>query len=99
MKLKCILFWMCFVATGFAQTHQVSKEVLPTSSQSAWADAEIGAIIHFDVVNFVPGYDFRKWGTHPPASVFNPSQLNTDQWVRAAKAAGATYAVLVEKHC
>ncbi len=99
MKLKCILFWMCFVVTGFAQTHKVSKEVLPTSSQSAWADAEIGAIIHFDVVNFVPGYDFRKWGTHPPASVFNPSRLDTDQWVRAAKAAGATYAVLVAKHC
>jgi len=99
MKLKCILFGMCFAATGFTQTHKVSKEVLPTPSQSAWADAEIGVIIHFDVVNFVPDYDFREWGTHLPVSVFNPSRLNTDQWVRAAKAAGATYAVLVARHC
>ncbi|HIB8181637.1 TPA: alpha-L-fucosidase, partial [Elizabethkingia anophelis] len=34
----------------------------------------------------------------PPLSVFNPSSLNTDQWLSAAKSAGAQYAVLVVKH-
>lgn len=56
-------------------------------------------MFRFDVVNYVPDYNWRKWGTHPPAPVFNPSQLDTDQWIRAAKAAGAKYAVLVAKHC
>lgn len=75
------------------------KEVVPSSAHVAWAEAEIGVIFHFDVVNYVPDYKWREWGSHPPASVFNPSKLNTDQWIRAAKAAGAKYAVLVAKHC
>jgi alpha-L-fucosidase len=36
-------------------------------------------------------------GTADP-KVFNPSQADPDQWVRAAKAAGAKYIVLVAKH-
>lgn len=75
------------------------KEVVPSSAHVAWAEAEIGVIFHFDVVNYVPDYKWQQWGSHPPASVFNPSQLNTDQWILAAKAAGAKYAVLVAKHC
>jgi alpha-L-fucosidase len=35
----------------------------------------------------------------PSASVFNPHELDTDQWIRVAKSFGATYAVLVAKHC
>ncbi|WP_316793664.1 alpha-L-fucosidase [Pedobacter frigoris] len=77
----------------------LAQEVRPNKQQLEWADAEIGAIFHLDVINYVPEYNWRKWGTHPPASVFNPSKLNTDQWVLAAKASGATYAVLVAKHC
>ena len=74
--------------------------VLPTPSQAAWADAEIGAIIHYDVQVFEPSYEFRKrWGYSPDPSVFNPKDLDTDQWIAAAKSAGATYAVLVAKHC
>lgn len=75
------------------------KEVVPSSAHVAWAEAEIGVIFHFDVVNYVPDYKWQQWGSHPPASVFNPSKLNTDQWICAAKAAGAKYAVLVAKHC
>lgn len=78
---------------------QAKKLVLPNVEQLQWAAAEIGAIIHFDLINYVPGYNWRKWGTHPSVDVFTPSRLNTDQWVRAAKAAGATYVVLVAKHC
>lgn len=75
------------------------KEVVPSTAHVAWAEAEIGVIFHFDVVNYVPEYKWQQWGSHPPASVFNPSKLNTDQWILAAKAAGAKYAVLVAKHC
>jgi alpha-L-fucosidase len=49
---------------------------------------------------FEPTYDFRKdWSYHPDLMIFNPTELNTDQWLAAAKSAGATYAVLVAKHC
>ena len=41
------------------------------------------------------GYQF---GNVPEPVVFNPTQLDTDQWIEVAKAAGAEYAVLVAKH-
>lgn len=93
-KYAICLFFLCFGGTCLAQ----QKEVKPSSAQVDWAEAEIGAMFHFDVVNYVPDYNWRKWGSHPPASIFNPSKLDTDQWIRAAKAAGAKYAVLVAKH-
>ena len=73
--------------------------VVPNDNQLAWADAEIGVIIHLDMQVFQPGYDWEKFGTHPSAEVFNPTLLDTDQWLRTAKALGAKYAVLVAKHC
>jgi alpha-L-fucosidase len=49
---------------------------------------------------FEPSFEFRRrWGYVPDASIFNPTALDTDQWLATAKAAGATYAVLVAKHC
>ena len=85
------------LATASAQEPQA---VLPTPSQQKWAAAEIGVLIHFDLQVFEPGYSFRKdWNYHPDPAIFNPQELNTDQWVEAAKRAGATYAVLVAKHC
>jgi len=73
--------------------------VLPTPSQLRWADAEIGVIIHLDINIYAPDtYRFGRRETLPPLQVFNPTRLNTDQWIRSAKAAGAKYAVLVAKH-
>jgi len=73
---------------------------LPTEEQKIWADLEIGVIIHLDIQAFEPEYKFRRqWGYVPPAEKFAPLELDTDQWVRSAKAAGAKYAVLVAKHC
>ena len=98
MKAGLILFFALYTTVTIAQKNN-PVDVLTSPSHVQWADAEVGALFHFDLINYVPDYDFRKWGTHPPASVFNPSKLNTDQWVLAAKDAGAKYAVLVAKHC
>lgn len=98
-KAKLLIFLLVLVGVACTQSNDPADTVLPSEPHVQWADAEIGAMFHFDVVNYVPDYNWRKWGTHPPASVFNPSKLDTDQWIRAAKAAGAKYAVLVAKHC
>ncbi len=75
-------------------------QVLPTQAQQKWADAEIGAMFHLDVQVFEPEYKWRETRDYQPdASVFNPKELDTDQWIEAAKSAGAKYAVLVAKHC
>ena len=73
--------------------------VLPTEEQVAWANAEIGVIIHLDINIYAPEtFQYNDKNTLPPLSVFNPSHLDTDQWIKAAKSAGANYAVLVAKH-
>ncbi|MDP9079996.1 MAG: alpha-L-fucosidase [Bacteroidota bacterium] len=73
--------------------------VLPSNEQAAWADAEIGVIIHLDINIYAPdSFDYKDSRTLPDVNLFNPSKLNTDQWIRTAKAAGARYAVLTVKH-
>jgi alpha-L-fucosidase len=37
-------------------------------------------------------------GVLPDVKLFNPTQLNTDQWLQSITALGAKYAVLVAKH-
>jgi alpha-L-fucosidase len=81
-------------------SNQVLNIARPTPQQLAWADCEIGVIIHLDMPVFEPSYSFReKWGYTPSPAIFNPSRLDTDQWMDVASAAGAGYAVLVAKHC
>lgn len=73
---------------------------LPTKQQLEWADSEFGVLIHYDIPVFSPDFDFRKnWKNPLPLSLFDPKQLDTDQWLRTASEAGAKYAVLVAKHC
>jgi alpha-L-fucosidase len=78
---------------------QVTTPVLPSQEQVQWADAEIGVIIHLDINVFAPEtFDYARFETLPPLTLFNPPELNTDQWLASAKNAGARYAVLVAKH-
>jgi alpha-L-fucosidase len=70
-------------------------DIKPSPQQVEWQDLEIGVLIHFGPNTFMD----REWGdgTADP-SVFNPTQLDVEQWVLAAKAAGAKYLVMVAKH-
>lgn len=70
-------------------------DIKPSPAQVEWQDFEIGVIFHFGTNTFLN----REWGdgTADP-SVFRPTHVNTDQWMEAAKAGGARYAVLVAKH-
>ena len=100
MKIQLILTLTFAIFFLKINAQSAKSEVLPTQAQLDWADAEIGILIHFDMPVFKPEYEWRRdMGKHPDASVFNPTQLSTDQWIEAAKAAGAKYAVLVAKHC
>lgn len=90
---------LCFSSALFAQTNRKAKVVVPTQQQVEWANCEMGVLIHFDMPVFEPDYDWTNFGTQPSPKVFNPTQLNTDQWLATAKKLGAKYAVLVAKHC
>ena len=95
----CLLLQVLLSILIIPANAQTVKNVLPTHQQMNWANAEIGVIIDIDMNIFAPDtYQYNKKETLPPLSVFHPSKLNTDQWIAAAKSAGAKYAVLVAKH-
>jgi alpha-L-fucosidase len=83
-----------FAATpnGCAQNF---TDIKPSPQQVEWQDLEFGVIIHFGTNTFLD----REWGegTASP-QVFAPTQFDPEQWMRASKAAGAKYVVLVAKH-
>lgn len=65
--------------------------------QLDFLDWEVGAMFHFGVRTFYEGH--KDWDGKPmDLSAFNPVELDCRQWIRAAKEAGARYAVLVCKH-
>ncbi|MDR2120969.1 MAG: alpha-L-fucosidase [Tannerella sp.] len=100
MKRKTCFFYLSFSLILLSCANKKDARVVtPNDIQLAWADAEIGVLFHLDMPTFKPDYNFRLWGTHPDAALFNPTALNTDQWMETARALGATYAVLVAKHC
>ena len=99
MKRLLYLVWGGLVISSCFGSEGTCSITLPTQEHVEWADAEMGVLIHYDMFVFRPDYNFRKWGSHPDVSVFNPTALDTDQWIRAAKAMGAKYALLTAKHC
>lgn len=102
MKLKFIAAAVLSCAICACSQQKQKEEtaiVLPSEKQVEWADCEIGVLIHFDMPVFEPEYNWRKFGSHPDPSTFNPTELNTDQWLETAQKLGAKYAVLVAKHC
>ena len=96
--IQCIIFAILTFTSPFLDA-QEKIIACPNELQQEWANAEIGVIIHFDMPVFHPDYNWRQFGTHPSPSTFNPSSLDTDQWIHTAKSLGAKYAVLVAKHC
>lgn len=73
----------------------------PTAAQLAWQEAELGVLISYELHTFGEGrYNQPKARITPIEDVdrFNPVNLDSDQWVRAAKAAGARFAILTASH-
>lgn len=67
----------------------------PSPKQLKFADWEVGAFIHYGLNPFT-GQEHGD-GQESPAK-FNPTELDTDQWVRTAKSMGARYVVLTARH-
>ena len=65
--------------------------------QVEFLDWEYGMFFHFGIRSFYPGH--VDWDNKDmPPEKFNPTQLDCEQWIRVAKEAGATYAILTTKH-
>ena len=73
----------------------------PTPAQLTWQNAELAVLFCYDlhVFNNQRYVQGMNWITPvPDHNIFNPGKLDTDQWVKAAKDAGARIAILTASH-
>ncbi len=72
-----------------------STLVVPTALQYQWQKDEFIAFVHFGPNTFTG----LEWGTgKEDPNVFNPSELNVNQWVDVVKAAGMKMIMITAKH-
>lgn len=69
----------------------------PTAAQIAWQDFEVGMLFSLDLPVFAPGGWTDKLRTYNP-NLYDPVELDTDQWLESAKLAGVRYAVFTATH-
>ncbi|MCX7044368.1 MAG: alpha-L-fucosidase [Candidatus Sumerlaeota bacterium] len=72
---------------------------LPTPAQITWQDCEIGLLYSFDLAiaaGDTTGNNAARKTWDP--NLYQPRKLDTDQWIEAAKACGARYAIFTATH-
>ena len=91
MKIKIILILLILSINLWSQNQ--SKVLTP--SQIDQIERGYGMFIHFGVNTF----NETEWSDGSlPASSYNPTDLDCDQWIKIAKEAGFRYVILVTKH-
>ncbi len=81
-------------------TDEAPNVPTPLPKQVVWQDFELGLLYHFDLDVYMPGghHHERSRREKLDPNLFNPAKLDTDQWLEAAKAAGARYAIFTATH-
>ncbi|MEO1009944.1 MAG: alpha-L-fucosidase [Bacteroidota bacterium] len=94
--LICLLS-LYLLGNSFAQT----TVPFPSAAQLQWQDAELVAVFHYDLHVF-DGKKYNQANNRitpiPDHSVFDPQNLDTDQWIKAIKNAGFKIAILTATH-
>ena len=70
------------------------RKYRPSLAQQAYQEGQLGAFIHFGMATYVES----DMHATPEPEIFNPVDLDAEQWVKAAKSFGAKHVVLTVKH-
>ncbi|WP_262245151.1 alpha-L-fucosidase [Parapedobacter soli] len=66
----------------------------PTPQQLELQERQLGAFIHFGPATYI----YSDMMSVPEVEIFNPTQLDAEQWVKTAVSFGAKHVVLTAKH-
>ncbi len=93
LTLAALLFASCSPREQAAEPTAVGPT--PSNNQLAWHEMEMNAFIHFTTNTFTD----LEWGYGDESpSIFNPTELNAEQWVITLKDAGFKGVILTTKH-
>ncbi|MFV8326593.1 alpha-L-fucosidase [Flavobacterium sp. ZS1P14] len=104
-------FLMAMLTTvGFAQTKnfapintsmsdeelvKIAANIVPSPQQLRWQRLELTGFFHFGINTFTG----NEWGNgNEDPKLFNPTELDARQWVKACKEAGIKQVILTAKH-
>lgn len=77
------------------QKLDMASRLVPTKQQLDWQKMELTCFLHFGVNTFTG----REWGDgKEDPDIFNPAQLDCEQWVKSLKDAGFKMAIITAKH-
>lgn len=98
MKKYIYLFFttvLFFLASNKILVAQEKFGPTPTKQQLAWHEKEFYLFMHFGPNTFT-NLEWGKGSEDP--NVFNPTQIDCNQWARIAKASGAKGIIITAKH-
>ena len=101
-KFKLLCLSLLLGAFTSLNAEHIKNEVpIPSAAQLTWQDAELVAVFHYDLHVF-DGKQYNQPKNHitpiEDYNIFNPQQLDTDQWIRSVKAMGAKIAIITATH-
>lgn len=80
----------------YSSKYQTGQSTMTKKEVQKWCKMKFGMFIHYNLSTF-DGLE-QTPGSTTPVSVYNPTELDVDQWIRVAKDAGMKYAILTAKH-
>lgn len=101
-KIELLLLLFVFTISVNGQMKNEKRTIpVPTPAQLNWQNAELVAVFHYDLHIF-DGVKYNQAYNRitpiPDINIFNPEQLDTDQWIRSVKEAGMKIAILTATH-
>lgn len=93
--IPAIALLLCLQLSGVLAQMKAVKPLPLHQLQQQFVDLRFGMFIHFNI----PTYSTADWpDPETSASLFNPTDLDCEQWAKAAKSANMTYGALTTKH-